>query len=86
MQIKGVSRSVAAGVCGQKLIVILRAGGPRQNVGRLAENAFGALGSAGGHRNMARAEIPLENIDQKIRENQVSLSRYVQKLLNGADK
>lgn len=85
MQIKGVSRSVAAGVSGQKLVVILRSGGPRQNVGRLAESAFGALGSAGGHRSMARAEIPLENIEAKIRENPAALSRFVQKHLNGVD-
>jgi nanoRNase/pAp phosphatase (c-di-AMP/oligoRNAs hydrolase) len=29
----------------------------------LAEKIFGKLGSAGGHREAARAEVPLKNLD-----------------------
>ncbi|MDR0881972.1 MAG: DHH family phosphoesterase [Candidatus Adiutrix sp.] len=83
MQIKGVNRSVAAGVCGPNLVVIFRAGGSRQDVGRLASQAFGEYGSAGGHQNMARAEIPLENLDLKIRNNLTALGRFVLRRLGG---
>lgn len=85
MQVKGVNRSVASGLCGQKLVVIMRAGGPRQNVGQLAKEAFGAYGSAGGHKNMARAEIPLENLDPKIRDSKSALARFVLRRLSGRE-
>jgi len=48
----------------QKLVVIIRCDGYRKDAGRLAVRAFGALGSAGGHREKARAEIPLANLGQ----------------------
>ncbi|MCX5882763.1 MAG: phosphoesterase, partial [Deltaproteobacteria bacterium] len=37
--------------------------GLRKDAGKLAKKAFGAFGSAGGHKGMARAEIPLVNIE-----------------------
>ncbi len=46
----------------QKLIIIIRCDGYRKNAGKLAERAFGPLGYAGGHREKARAEIPIENL------------------------
>ena len=84
MKISGVGRAVAAGLWGQKLIVIFRAGGLRQDMGRLAQAAFGELGSAGGHKNMARAEIPLENLDQKLKGHPEAVARFVLRRL--ADK
>ena len=51
-----------AAVYGQyenKIIVVLRSDGTR-NVGDLAQRAFGDLGTAGGHKTMGRAEIPVE--------------------------
>lgn len=85
MQVKGVNRSVAAGIFGQKLVIIMRGSGPRQNVGQLAEKAFGEFGSAGGHKSMARAEIPLENLDSKIRDNVKALGRFIVKRLSGGE-
>lgn len=83
MQVKGVNLSMASGVCGHKLVVILRSsGGPRQNVGKLAKQAFEGLGSAGGHKNMARAEILLENLDHKIRDNNTALTRFILRCLS----
>jgi len=83
MQVKGVNLSVAGGVCDQNLVIILRAGGPRQDVGKLAKQAFAEYGSAGGHKNMARAEIPLENLDPKIRDSKPALARFMLSCLNG---
>ena len=83
MKIKGISRSVAAGICGRnKLVIIFRAGG-RQDVGVLAARAFDAYGSAGGHKNMARAEIPLDKLDHKIRNNQSAIKRFILRRLDG---
>jgi len=47
----------------QKLIIIIRCDGYRKDAGRLASRAFGHLGFAGGHREKARAEIPLSNLN-----------------------
>jgi nanoRNase/pAp phosphatase (c-di-AMP/oligoRNAs hydrolase) len=49
--------SIVSGIHDGTLIVIFR------NAGELALKIFGAVGSAGGHKDSARAEVPLENID-----------------------
>jgi nanoRNase/pAp phosphatase (c-di-AMP/oligoRNAs hydrolase) len=54
--------SIVAGSFDKKLIVVFRNAGFRRHAGRLAERMFGEIGSAGGHKNAARAEIPLDNI------------------------
>jgi nanoRNase/pAp phosphatase (c-di-AMP/oligoRNAs hydrolase) len=61
----GISWVVVAGVRrhrdkGDKLVVIFRGDGHEVDVGRRATKAFAALGSAGGHRTMARAEIDVD--------------------------
>lgn len=85
MKIKGINRSWAAGICGPKLVIIFRAGGMKQNVGKLAGEAFGHYGSAGGHKNMARAEIPLENLDPKTRDHQSSIYRFILRKIKAVD-
>jgi nanoRNase/pAp phosphatase (c-di-AMP/oligoRNAs hydrolase) len=51
-----------SGIHGEKLVVIFRCDGYRKSAGKLAEKIFGAVGSAGGHKGAARAEIPLKNL------------------------
>ncbi|MDR1872106.1 MAG: hypothetical protein LBS60_09370 [Deltaproteobacteria bacterium] len=77
MQINGVSRAVVSGVHDDKLVVVLRSAGLRSNLGNLAKAAFGAYGSAGGHKNMARAEIDLGELDYKSSGRRPNLSRFV---------
>ena len=55
----GIWWVVCAGVHDDKLVVIFRGDGHHQDVGRRAALAFAKLGSAGGHRTMGRAEVPL---------------------------
>ena len=55
-----------SGIYGQKVIVIIRNAGFRLDAGRLAERFFGDLGSAGGHRSVARAEMSLALLEAKI--------------------
>ncbi|MDR3089498.1 MAG: DHH family phosphoesterase [Desulfobulbaceae bacterium] len=52
-----------SGIHNEKLVVIFRCDGYRKNAGKLAIRSFGALGSAGGHKQAARAEVPLKNLD-----------------------
>ncbi|MFH2127245.1 MAG: hypothetical protein ABIK12_12070, partial [Pseudomonadota bacterium] len=71
-----------SGVHQERLVVILRNAGYRINAGRLAEEAFGEFGTAGGHKSMARAEIPLAAIKKICKDAaEESLSRFVMRRL-----
>lgn len=59
-----VSWVFISGIHGERLIVIFRCDGYRKNAGVLAKKVFGEIGSAGGHREAARAEVPLKNLDK----------------------
>jgi len=59
-----VSWVFVSGIHGERLVVIFRCDGYKKNAGRLAEKTFAALGSAGGHREAARAEVPLKNLSK----------------------
>jgi nanoRNase/pAp phosphatase (c-di-AMP/oligoRNAs hydrolase) len=55
--------SIVSGVYENRLIIVFRNAGFRRNAGKLARGLFGDVGSAGGHKDSARAEVPLKNID-----------------------
>jgi nanoRNase/pAp phosphatase (c-di-AMP/oligoRNAs hydrolase) len=66
MRIVSVTWSIVCGTCDKKLVVILRNDGIRKNAGKVAKQSFGQFGSAGGHKNMARAEIALSDLLDKV--------------------
>lgn len=53
---------MVSGIHGEKLVVIFRCDGYRKSAGKLASRIFGEIGSAGGHKEAARAEVPLKNL------------------------
>ncbi len=64
LKIHGLRYIVVAGVYNQFAICIFR--GSNVNLGLLAQKSFAEYGSAGGHKVMARAEIPLQNLNCPI--------------------
>ncbi len=58
MRVHEVRWAAVYGQYEDKVIVVLRSDGTR-HVGSLAQRAFGDIGAAGGHKTMARAEIPV---------------------------
>jgi nanoRNase/pAp phosphatase (c-di-AMP/oligoRNAs hydrolase) len=66
MRIVTVTWSIVCGTCDKKLIVIFRNDGIRKNAGKVAKESFGQFGSAGGHKNMARAEIALSDLSGQV--------------------
>lgn len=66
MRINSVTWSIVSGSCDKKLVVIFRNDGIRRNAGKVAKESFGQLGSAGGHKNMARAEVALSDIKELV--------------------
>ena len=78
MRCHEVGWTVVSGIYHKSLVVIIRNDGFRKNAGTWAIKAFGRLGSAGGHRAMARAEIPLANLDGHLKKSDSSnLGRFV---------
>ncbi len=66
MRIVSVTWSIVSGTYDKKLIVIFRNDGIRKNAGNVAKKSFGQFGSAGGHKNMARAEIALSDLSEQV--------------------
>ena len=60
---------LVSGIHNDKLIIILRCDGYRKHAGKFAKKTFSEYGSAGGHREAARAELPLKNLPPR-REGQ----------------
>jgi len=60
LQFEGVHWVAVAGKLGNKLVISVRNHGMgRSNAGEMVKKLFGDVGSAGGHRNMSKAVIPL---------------------------
>ncbi len=62
LRVHGLSSTVVSGIHEDKLIIVFRGDGLRRDMGKFAKRLFGDLGSAGGHKSMARAEIPMEKL------------------------
>jgi nanoRNase/pAp phosphatase (c-di-AMP/oligoRNAs hydrolase) len=78
MRIDTVTWSIVSGIHERKLIIVLRNDGLRKSAGTVAKQSFGALGSAGGHKSMARAELPLEELKKQVDvKNAKLLARWI---------
>ena len=68
LQLEDVKWTIVAGVVGSSLIVSVRNLGYSRNAGEFVKRWFGDIGSAGGHRAMAKAVVPMERFRQKFGE------------------
>jgi nanoRNase/pAp phosphatase (c-di-AMP/oligoRNAs hydrolase) len=86
LRVDSVDTCAVSGVHQERLVVILRSAAYRTNAGSLAEAAFGELGAAGGHKAMARAEIPLAAVQKKCKDatSDEALARFVMRRLSKA--
>ena len=83
MKIADIKWSIVSGVYQQTLVVILRNASFQGDAGKTARKIFrGWKGSAGGHRNAARAEIPLENLLDEP-DDESGLETMVKTILKG---
>ncbi|MBF0451525.1 MAG: DHH family phosphoesterase [Candidatus Magnetomorum sp.] len=65
-RIHSVTWSIIGGSYNNELTLIVRNDGMQKDAGKVIQKAFGKYGSAGGHKSMARAQIPLNNLDSII--------------------
>ena len=66
MRVNMVTWSLVAGAYENRLIIVIRNDGLRKKAGGIADQVFGEYGPAGGHKSMARAEIPFENLKGEV--------------------
>lgn len=59
MRVYEIRWAAVGGLYQDTVVVIFRGDGISKDVGRYAARVFGSIGSAGGHKTMARAEFPL---------------------------
>ncbi len=69
LRVEGASWAMVYGLSEEKLVVVFRGDGLRKDVGKFAASLFGDIGSAGGHKTMARAEIPLSALEGQRAQN-----------------
>lgn len=78
MKIHDIAWAVVSCTHQGRLVIIVRNDGIRKDGGKLLGEVFGHLGSAGGHKAMARAEIPLQNLEGLVdHRDSKALSRWI---------
>ena len=85
MKMAEATWSIVSGVTNKKLVIIYRNAGFRRNAGKLAKMMFGDIGSAGGHKSAARAEIEIQSLGLKSNK-QANIERYVLRRIKQARK
>ncbi|CAN5845127.1 hypothetical protein BH24ACI5_BH24ACI5_11450 [soil metagenome] len=65
LQLEDVKWTIIAGIVGSCLIISVRNLGYSRNAGEFVKRWFAEIGSAGGHRAMAKAVVPIDKFRQK---------------------
>ncbi len=66
LQIEDVKWTIVSGIVAGQLVVSVRNLGYSRNAGEFVKAAFGDIGSAGGHRAMAKAVVPMARFHDKF--------------------
>lgn len=66
LQVEGVKWTIVSGIVGGQLIISVRNLGYSRNAGDFVKANFGDIGSAGGHRALAKAVVPAERFFAKF--------------------
>ena len=81
LTMEGVSTTLVYGFSDGTIFVSARARGTDIDLGETMRQAFGQIGSAGGHADMAGAQIPLGILGEVERDEEQSLSRIVEDIV-----
>src|SRR5919197_1169926 len=68
LQLEDVKWTIIAGIVGSSLIISVRNLGYSRNAGEFVKRWFADIGSAGGHRAMAKAIVPIDKFREKFGE------------------
>jgi len=83
LRLIGTNYVVVAGIVNEKLIIIFRGDGYRQDCGAIAQKACGLIGQGGGHRSAARIEIRLDVLKTELKGDlsQQSIDHFLNQCL-----
>jgi len=81
LQLEGVKWTVVGGVVDTSLVLSIRNLGYTKNAGEFARRYFSDIGSAGGHRSMAKAVVPLAAFRQKYGVEGADVGPVLQELI-----
>lgn len=84
LKVHTVNWTIVSGTFENKLIIVFRNDGIRKHAGNLAKQVFGPFGSAGGHKAIARAELPFESLEGEV--DYRSRSRVLRWLIRKVEK
>lgn len=79
-KVHGLKWIAVSGIVDQTVIVVFRGDGSR-DIGRFADACFHDVGSAGGHRNMGRAEFPLSAVPKGLKPSEFIYIRLMTRKL-----
>ena len=79
LRLIGTYYVVVAGIVEDRLTIIFRGDGYRQNCGLIAQRSFSGIGKGGGHRSAARMEIPMQALKETL-DDDVS-ARNIEKFI-----
>lgn len=79
-KVHGLRWIVVSGIFEKTVIVVFRGDGSR-DIGRFADACFYDVGTAGGHRNLGRAEFPLSEVPKGIKASEFVLKRLLTRKL-----
>ncbi len=83
LKVHDISWTIVSGICKDLLVVIVRNDGYRKDAGRTLSKAFSDIGYAGGHKAMARAEIPVENLKRVLtRDTHIAIERFIRRRIS----
>jgi len=88
LRLIGTYYVVVAGIVNDKLIIIFRGDGYRQDCGAIAQSACGLIGQGGGHRSAARIEIALDVLKTELKGDlsQQSVDHFLNQCLKRSYK
>ena len=66
LQLEDVKWTIVSGIVGESLVMSVRNLGYSRNAGEFVRKHFADIGSAGGHRAMAKAVVPMRAFQQKF--------------------
>lgn len=79
-KVHGLRWIAVSGILCKKVIVVFRGDGSR-DIGRFADACFHDVGTAGGHRNMGRAEFPISEVPEGIKPAEFIYQRLMSRKL-----
>jgi len=79
LQLENVQWTIVSGIVNDSLIISVRNLGYSRNAGEFVRKYFNDIGSAGGHRAMAKAVVPLQSFKEKF--GNLQAEQFTQKVL-----